>query len=577
MQRSTTHALVCLSMSMLLVGGIAQQAAVAVPPVGQALPAPDATDDCVDLEGPPPAWAGRLTQPRDTVVRKTEHWIARPDGTLLEVTAYLPAAFAGPRPAILHYTPYSSQGSQAVGWEEAEGSPAYPVLSETLDPFAGFEIRHCSGYFHHWTPFFLRRGYAYVTADIRGTGDSTGCYDAAGPAEQADGRAIVDWIADQPWSDGTVGMHGFSLDGLSQLATAITAPPALKAIVPVSASDIYSGMRPGGAPIDDVIAFSSLPWLSRAGSACSPETMTHLYGPDGHLDAWWNARWMPLHAKKIEAAVLYPVGTPRDTIYGFGPMWRALERARVPAKAIVGPWSHGYPSVDGWELHELRWFEHHLRGVDTGVMREPRVVLLDRDGSVQTRSTFDVRLTALMPSAGALIRKPDDGAATYTDRPGSPRSVIEADPTAHVRYLSAPLDGSASLSGIPRLDLLATVDRDDTNFIAMLYAVAPGGTRRYLTRGFLDARLRNGSARPPEPVPPGLPQRYPIDFWPLHTTVAAGSRIELVLSSSDSCYDCPWPDAPEDYFPWPIRSDAPAATVSVLEGKAATRLLLPLG
>ena len=556
------HTSLRMTFSVALLTTLIAFSAQALPPNVPGIAAPDAVRDCPSGKMPKPAWATALTQPVDTAVNKFEHWLQRPDGTLLELTVYVPTAFAGPRPTVLYATPYSSSPVQAAGNEEAEGTPIWGEGT--------------SGYASCWTPTFLRRGYAFVIADLRGTGDSTGCYDLGGPAEQADGRAIVDWIASQPWSDGNVGMRGYSLEGLAQLATAIEAPPALKAIIPTSASDAYATARPGGIASDDALASAPFyPPLVRAGSTCSPETVAHVHGPDGHLDDWWQERWMPLHADRIEAAVLLPVGNPKDIIAGFGPVWMALEAGGVKRKGLIGPWPHVYPTIPHWHLHELRWFEHHLKGLDTGVMDEPALTLIDRDGNVTLASQFGHPLTPLLATSGVLSPNAAAGSTGYTDRPQMSRRIIEGDPTAHVRWSSAPFDQPTYLTGVPRLDVVATVDQADTNLVAMLYEVFPGGQRRYVTRGFLDGRLREGLDRPPADIPVGVPQRYTLMMWTSHHLIEEGSRLELVLSSTDACYDCPPPDA-IDYFPWVVRSDLPAATVTVHEGEGQTTLWLPL-
>ena len=60
------------------------------------------------------------------------------------------------------------------------------------------------------TEFFVRRGYAHVINDVRGTGYSEGKYDICQKKEQEDGYDLVEWIAQQPWCNGSVGMLGIS-------------------------------------------------------------------------------------------------------------------------------------------------------------------------------------------------------------------------------------------------------------------------------------------------------------------------------------------------------------------------------
>src|SRR5919112_1341696 len=53
--------------------------------------------------------------------------------------------------------------------------------------------------------YLVQRGYVHVVVDVRGTGSSAGQWDSFGPNEQRDGREMVEWAAEQSWSDGKVG------------------------------------------------------------------------------------------------------------------------------------------------------------------------------------------------------------------------------------------------------------------------------------------------------------------------------------------------------------------------------------
>jgi putative CocE/NonD family hydrolase len=96
--------------------------------------------------------------------------------------------------------------------------------------------------------FFTSQGYAIAVADMRGTGASTGWLLDFMPEIWSDGARVVEWLAEQPWSDGNVGMMGGSYVGWSQTATASQKPPALKAIAPsVIPLEGYTGeIYPGG-------------------------------------------------------------------------------------------------------------------------------------------------------------------------------------------------------------------------------------------------------------------------------------------------------------------------------------------
>lgn len=137
--------------------------------------------------------------------------VAMPDGARLATDVYLPAGRDGGSrrgrvPTVLVRLPYDKTGE------------------------------------HAWIPDVAARlvadGYAVVAQDTRGKARSEGQLEAF-VHEAADGHATLDWIVDQPWSDGSVGMFGQSYFGYTQWAAASTGHPSLRCIVPqTTASDI---------------------------------------------------------------------------------------------------------------------------------------------------------------------------------------------------------------------------------------------------------------------------------------------------------------------------------------------------
>ncbi len=100
------------------------------------------------------------------------------------------------------------------------------------------------------------RGYVAVTAYSRGKGDSP---DTIAPYEfdGHDAAGVIDWIAQQPWSNGQVGMYGGSYNGFTQWAAAKWMPRALKTIVP------WVAQNPGdGLPMqNNVFLLVNYPWV----------------------------------------------------------------------------------------------------------------------------------------------------------------------------------------------------------------------------------------------------------------------------------------------------------------------------
>jgi putative CocE/NonD family hydrolase len=154
------------------------------------------------------------------------------DGTRIAVDVHLPRGAATRLPTIVRQTRYHRR---------FEVQPALrPILGQAmLDPMNA-PMRE----------LFVARGYAWVDVDARGSGASFG--ERPWPwfhdGEVADGAEIVQWIVEQPWSNGRVGSTGVSYEGTTADFLASTGHPAVRAIAPRFALwDVYADVAfPGG-------------------------------------------------------------------------------------------------------------------------------------------------------------------------------------------------------------------------------------------------------------------------------------------------------------------------------------------
>jgi len=178
--------------------------------------------------------------------QKESRFVQLKDGTDLAVDIFVPVdevnddgSLRTHFPAILEYTPYNRAFAlPGMAWWERIGLRWRTGLTEAVfDRSLSLPVRTMIGL-----------GYAYVVADMRGTGASFGSQTPLMPRLGSDGAEIVNWITSQPWSDGSVGMRGQSYVAWSQYATASQAPEGLKCIAPgVIMFDTYTeGTRPGG-------------------------------------------------------------------------------------------------------------------------------------------------------------------------------------------------------------------------------------------------------------------------------------------------------------------------------------------
>ncbi|MET8406403.1 CocE/NonD family hydrolase [Streptomyces sp900116325] len=177
----------------------------------------------------------------------------------------------------------------------------------------------------------LEAGYALVVQDCRGTYRSEGEF-VPHMADRADGEDTVAWIADQPWSDGTVGMYGASYLGMVQWEATATGAPALKAIAPAFTS------------IDNYEA----PWYS-AGGALSLSLVT-----------FWNAMMYAADAQRSlalgEGTVAQMQQLGQAALFPES-LNDVLPTGEVPVLAAYGKWWDdwmAHPSHDGyWDAMEL--------------------------------------------------------------------------------------------------------------------------------------------------------------------------------------------------------------------------------
>jgi putative CocE/NonD family hydrolase len=344
-------------------------ALVTAPPGAAASAAPPVTTD--------PGWSPRPEQYAGTVTR-TDLRIPMDDGVVLRGDLTLPAtadgtAVAGRFPVVITLTAYNKQ-AVGGGASALAGAPA---------------------------DYLVRRGYAQLTVDARGTGSSGGVWGAFSRREAKDAGAVVEWAHSRrrPWSDGRIGMTGPSYMGISQLFAASRQPSGLKAIFPqVPAADVYRDVVASGGQVDagfiplwlglvtgtglvppaygaeePEAGFSMLlDRLTTATTFTAPLLTEALLGREPAYDGPFYRQRSPIEVvDRIDVPTFLIAG--QDDLFQRGtPMvFDALRQRGVPTRMIVGPWDHLQGS-SGAEVGEaghgslaelqLRWFDRHVRG-----------------------------------------------------------------------------------------------------------------------------------------------------------------------------------------------------------------------
>ena len=285
-------------------------------------------------------------------VHTRDLWIPLRDGVRLAARVWLPHEAAGdPVPAV----------GEAIPYRLSDGTAA--------------DDRR------RWA-YVAAHGYACVRIDLRGTGNSGGLMlDEYLPSEADDLVEAIAWIAAQPWCTGAVGMTGISWGGFNSLQVAARRPPALRAVISLCASDDrYADdvHYRGGC----VLGLDMLHWATNMLALNARPPDPAVVG-DGWRDAWlghqrrdayWRQGSVCEDHSAISAAVL-AVGGWAD---GYtDAVLRLLAGLPGPRRGLIGPWGHPYPDDGGPApsigfLQEcVRWWDHWLKGIETGVMEEP--------------------------------------------------------------------------------------------------------------------------------------------------------------------------------------------------------------
>lgn len=472
------------------------------------------------------------------------------DGVKLAANVYKPAG-KGPWPVVLSRTPYLKDGRV---------SAEVPKPGEAL-------ARQAKRY--------TDAGYVFVLQDVRGKGRSQGFY-AAFENDIEDGYDAVEWAGTQPWSNGKVGMTGGSALGITANSAAMAAPAHLKAAyVVVAPADRLSYSYPGGVLKEK----DTLGWLRGQGVAEDVLNRTRARSLD---DVSWNRVAMTTNRKYIRIPI-FNVGGWYDifnggTVDNFQYLQnQGADGARGNQKLLMGPFGHGqlsgdlaYPGSDRLSLggdQEIRWFDYWLKGEANGIMDEPPVqyfmMASARKGAFSAKNRMlasanwppahrEVRFypapdlsLSTRPPAEAPARlsyrfdpanpAPTFGGANLTFERGPEDQRKVGQRVDYLRFQTPPLEKDLMIAGPVSVELYASTDGPDTDFVAKLVDVYPDGYEALILDAPIRARFRNGrDADQIRMMTPGAPEKLVIDLWPTAITFEKGHRIALHISSSNA-------------------------------------------
>ena len=263
--------------------------------------------------------------------------------------------------------------------------------------------------------FMVQRGYAQVAVDVLGTGASEGGWELLGEDEQQGYADMVDWVHQQPWANGKLGVAGVSYMAISSLFAAQRRPDTVHAVfASLPIGDAMRGIVGTGGLLNThfmrtwmyithTLATQNVPVM-----AANPQHMNQLLrSTNEHVDqidsfflplvddALWNEPYVtyygdfwekrsPLvHMDKIKAPT-FIFGALVDLFQRDAPLlFEKLQQNGVDSRMVIYNGFHlenfikahiGNEEVPAIDYLMLQWFDHYLRGMDTGVEDIPTVV-----------------------------------------------------------------------------------------------------------------------------------------------------------------------------------------------------------
>lgn len=508
----------------------------------------------------------------------TNTFITMQDGVRLAVSLYLPRT-SGPWPVLLEAYPYRKD--DLAVWEDD-----YLRLRDEGD-------------------------YAVCRLDVRGTGTSEGAAVAEYPPQEADDLCeVIAWLAAQEWSTGAVGMYGTSYAGFNTIHAAMAQPPALKAIVPIFATDdrytddihFVGGVRKAiefGYPLFMVPRNALPPTPSLAGPNWREQWLERI----DRLEPWFGQIEEQNDGPFWRQGSLRPnydrIRVPTMLVAGWSDVYRnamvrMYEHLEVPKRLLLGPWAHmtTSDSIPGPHIdlvpELIRWYDRWLRDIPNGIDEEPPIAVFVRHSTPPEpdlpafRGVWRSEPVWPPMRARELVLPLGEGVLAAGQRDGSdgPTLRVRGDVgvTAHIQgsydppyglpidqrpdhayslLYDWPVTADTEILGTPRLHVSLRSSVPVAFLSAKLCEVLEDGTTVLVSRGLVNLSHRDSHSSP-EALVPGESYDVTLDLDATSWVFATGGRVRLAIAGAD------WPNA------WP----PPEASELTIE-PADSRLVLP--
>ncbi|NJN04132.1 MAG: CocE/NonD family hydrolase [Leptolyngbyaceae cyanobacterium SL_1_1] len=444
--------------------------------------------------------------------------------------------------------------------------------------------------------WYAAQGYIVVIQDVRGRGSSAGQF-CLFETEVADGYDTVEWAAQLLGSTGQVGMYGFSYQGMTQLYAASARPAALKAIAPAMVGyDLYgdwayengalclqaglgwalqiaaetarlqakeSAFQALYAAARNLPLTGAIPARPQILSELAPDSFFHDWLDHPQPDSYWSDLKPQLAGVKLP--MLHIGGWFDPYLRGDVRLFKEMQGS-APQHFWVGPWGHipwgqiagerdfGPAAASPVDRLQIRWFDHFLKGQDSGLLVEAPVCLFEM-GSNQWRQfeewpTGQTKSYFLSSSGLASLRQDDGRLVESIPETQSVPDVIVHDPWRPVpslgghagipagsfershldnrsdvlTYTTAALASELRVAGELTVEVYCGADVPSFDLSAVLSEVGASGQVYNLTQGYGRFESSDNNIM--------VLQKYVLALQPTCFWIPAGHALRLSLSGA---------------------------------------------
>ncbi|MBI2078772.1 MAG: prolyl oligopeptidase family serine peptidase [Euryarchaeota archaeon] len=340
-------------------------------------------------------------------------------------------------------------------------------------------------------------------------------------------------------------------------------PVNLRGFVPPNPNNVLGWRPPPQEDVSkwpgDIVTYSSRVCPSQGGgsgmfrgpSIVDVQRARVLTAPTGTTDPYWEDRNFTKYLDKVRenvsVFVVHGLVDYNVKTHNLMPWLPALQAHGIPTKILVGQWPHSAPysfsnrnSLLEWNVTLLRWFDYWLKGVETGIMDEPRADIQDYRGVWRREDNYPpsrvVDTKFFFTGDGKLKSEgPGTGQASFWDNQQGPQlngGPISGAPKNFASFVSQPLEQEFRYSGEAVAHVELTHSTPIGHIAVTVYEV-DGQTWRPVNWGFYGYNIRNT----PEKFDPILPNEkivLNVPLLPTDMVIPAGRQVAVVFSAQNS-------------------------------------------